>query len=308
MTDALIQTAHDALDAWGDGTLTLIGQRENTVFRADMTDGSTLALRLHRIGYQSPAHIEGELTWTAALAGADFPCPRPVPTNTGAMIQHLPNDQMATAVTWIDATPIGQHGKGFTGTPDAHAALYHRIGKLIRRLHTLTDALQLDVKRAAWDLDGLTGAAPLWGKFWENPALSISERALIDDTLAQARHHLENLNNPDTGLIHADIMQENLLQNGTDLHLIDFDDSGFGFRLFDLGTALIQHHECPYKADLKSALCEGYGASEDDIDLFIMLRAMSSAGWIIPRAEMNDPKQRHYAERMLTCIATYTQG
>ncbi len=298
------RAAH-VLDAWGDGTLTLIGERENAVFRADMANGQTMALRLHRVGYQSEPHISGELTWTASLADAGFPCPRPVPTQSGDLIHHLEDGQMATAVTWIDATPIGKHGLGFSGSPEAHADLYHRIGKLIRRLHVITDELSPDVARAAWDLDGLTGAAPLWGKFWKNPALAPAEQSIVLETLAAARQHLQAMNDPDTGLIHADIMQENLLQNGTDLHLIDFDDSGFGYRLFDLGTALIQHHECPYKADLKAALCEGYGTLETDIDLFIMLRAMSSAGWIIARAPADDPKQRHYADRMLTCIADY---
>lgn len=305
MDNALQTLANQALSAWGGGTLTLIGQRENVVFRADLTDGTIVALRLHRRGYQTSTHINGELIWTAALADEGFPCPRPVASKSGDLLVHLPNTQIATAVSWIDAKPIGAHGLDFAGNPQDHTDLYFQIGKLTRQLHLLTDTLDQTIFRPAWNIDGLLGPQPLWDKFWKNPSLTPSEIDRVQSARQQARQHLQTLTSPDIGLIHADIMQENILRSDTGLHLIDFDDSGIGYRLFDLGTALIQHTTCAYKGDLKSALCSGYGTPEDDILLFIMLRSMASAGWIISRAKADDPKQRVYADRMLRCIADY---
>ena len=40
--------------------------------------------------------------------------------------------------------------------------------------------------------------------------------------------------------------------------MIDFDDGGFGFRLFDIATALIKHRVEPDFTDLRAALIEGY--------------------------------------------------
>ena len=42
----------------------------------------------------------------------------------------------------------------------------------------------------------------------------------------------------DLGLIHADMVHENILIDGSSLVIIDFDYCGFGYRLFDLATAL----------------------------------------------------------------------
>ena len=44
----------------------------------------------------------------------------------------------------------------------------------------------------------------------------------------------------DRGLIHADLLGENILDDGAGLRLIDFDDCGWGFRFYDLGTAMLQ--------------------------------------------------------------------
>ena len=40
--------------------------------------------------------------------------------------------------------------------------------------------------------------------------------------------------------------------------LIDFDDSGFGFRLFDIATTLLRNRTEPDYAGLKNALLNGY--------------------------------------------------
>ncbi len=39
--------------------------------------------------------------------------------------------------------------------------------------------LPADFTRPAWDIDGLTGDAPFWGRFWEHPALSPDQAATL---------------------------------------------------------------------------------------------------------------------------------
>ena len=72
-----------------------------------------------------------------------------------------------------------------------------------------------------------------WGRFWDNPALRPQEQGLllkVRDCLREKLAHLR-AEGDDFGLIHADLMRENLLCGPEGLVLIDFDDSGFGFRL-----------------------------------------------------------------------------
>ena len=93
----------------------------------------------------------------------------------------------------------------------------------------------------------------------------------------------------DYGLIHADPVRENIMFDGTDLYLIDFDDAGFGFRLFDLATALIKNRQEPDYPDLRDAMLNGYrqerALDTSALDLFLALRAVTYVGWIVPRLE-----------------------
>ena len=160
------------------------------------------------------------------------------------------------------------------------------------RLHLISDAWgpPASFQRCAWDLDGLLGEEPLWGRFWENPALSGTESGLYLDFRRQAtadlaRHALQL----DYGLLHADLVSANVLVDGANLALIDFDDGGFGFRLFELATSLVKHHAEPEFANLRCALIAGYQAVRPldvrKLDLFLAIRAASYVGWNISRID-----------------------
>ena len=141
--------------------------------------------------------------------------------------------------------------------------LYRALGSLLARVHAATDRLTLptDFTRPRWDLEGLVGDAPLWGRFWEHPEASPDQRAM----LIRARDALRERLGGEIGLIHADVLRENVLVNGRSVSLIDFDDSCFGFRLHDLGTALVQTVEHPEHPQLRDALMAGYGTSDAEM-------------------------------------------
>ena len=302
-------TAHAARRAAAWGVLAhppqLVAERENAVFCVTFADGTRAALRLHRDGYQNAVAIRAELEWAEALAERGFACPRPLRTKDGALLTEAAEARVASMVTWVEAAHIaGTDLSGARGT-----TLFHALGALLGRLHTLTDAgAACDARRRpAWDLDSLTGPDPFWGRYWENPSLSVAEAERLAMARDTARSWLLDLVAPDTGLIHADAIGENVLEDTGGLWLIDFDDCGTGYRLYDLGVPLVQHWDSPALNDLADALVAGYGETRGiaparaDVRGFMTLRALASAGWIVPRAEPSDPRQRHYAERALAC-------
>lgn len=308
MDDAqAIALAQNALGQWGGGTVArLIANRENAVCEVALHDGTRAALRLHRAGYQTDAAIESELLWTQHLAQAGFPCPTPIVTIKGGLMGQPAFGPRASLVTWIDAPAIGAMGQPFTGTPDQHCRIYHALGQRIAQMHRLSDSFAAPpgFERPAWDIDGLTGNLPLWGRYWDNPSLSANETALLQEARDVVRATLL-AGTWDSGLIHADVLQENVLGAAAHLSIIDFDDGGTGLRLYDLGTAMVQHTETPHHADLAAALCDGYGGGHGDLPLFTLLRALASAGWVVPRLAPDDPRQRIYAERALTLAKAY---
>jgi Ser/Thr protein kinase RdoA (MazF antagonist) len=318
MTDPLAATATEALLAWGGGRLTALTLRENAVYRAELADGCRAALRLHRPGYQTDAAIEAELWWCGALADAGFPAPRPIPTLSGRLHTRA-GDRRASLVTWCPGLPVGAAGTPLAGTPAEQSRLFTAIGALIADLHGTTDALTLPAgfTRPRWDAEGLLGEAPLWGRFWTSPALSDPESALLRQARSQALADLATFaaEAGDFGLIHADVLRENLLRDGPGLWLVDFDDSGFGFRLYDLGTALSQSLEEPQLPRLADALLTAYARTRPlpadaarRLTLFTLLRTLASCGWIASRARPGDPRLGFYAQRALGMARLYLDG
>ena len=308
MDDArVLALAENALRHWGGGTVVrLIANRENAVCEVRLNDGIHAALRLHRAGYQTDAAIGSELIWTDHLASLGFPCPRPIRTTDGALLAEPAFGPRASAVTWIEAPAIGATGVAWPGSADQHCCLYHALGQHIARMHRLSDTLTPPpgFERPDWGIDGLTGDLPLWGQFWNNPSLDASESDLLQRACNAARATLQS-GTWDTGLIHADLLQENILGTADNLHIIDFDDGGTGLRLYDLGTAMVQHTQTPHRADLEAALCDGYGTGHGSLALFTLLRALASAGWVMPRLAPDDPRQRGYAGRALTLARSF---
>jgi Ser/Thr protein kinase RdoA (MazF antagonist) len=267
-------------------TLALAAHRENAVYRVEAEEG-VFALRLHRHGYRSDSELESELQMMAMLERKCVRVPQPVQTHAGGWLAHLKGTQVSL-LRWMKGKPLGE-----TGVPlvlDNRLATFRSMGHLIAQMHDAFDQWRLPegFVRQRWDVEGLFGEQPQWGRFWDNPLLLEDQKT----KLLVVRERLQNLfaqRTFDMGLIHADMVSENILVDGDQLTVIDFDDSGFGFRLQDLATALVKHQAEPDFAELRAALVAGYretrSVEESDIDLFLFIRHLTYLGWIVPRME-----------------------
>jgi Ser/Thr protein kinase RdoA (MazF antagonist) len=292
------------------GAPKLFMQRENVVFRVDTTQGPH-ALRLHRPGYHATAVLQSELDLMAMLAARGVLVPTPAPSVSGALLVMVDGRQLSL-LSWLDGEPMGRSGQPLAFAGAARAVLFANIGRQMARLHLLTDQWRppSGFARPAWDRDGLLGDAPFWGRFWDHG--TATDRALLVSVRDRARTILGGAIDPDYGLIHADLVNENVLVDGDSVRFIDFDDSGFGFRLFDLATTLYKAVDEPDFAALQSALLQGYAERRPlpdltHLPLFIVLRSLTYLGWIAARAD--EPGMAAKAERYLAIakrvIATY---
>lgn len=294
--------AEEAARHWGASLTRPLRLRENEVYEIAL-GGTRAALRLHRPGYQSAEGIRSELWWCAELARAGLPVPRPVPLADGALLAQLSTGRQASVVSWVDGAPFGEAGVPLAGGEAALCARHAALGELVARMHLATDALTLpaDFTRPSWDRDGLTGETPHWGRFWDHPALTEEERAVLTDARNWLRTRLAVTQSP-LGLIHADVLRENIFV-GADgaLSLIDFDDSGFGFRWFDLGTVLSQDLYEPAYPHLRAALIEGYARHlpirAEEVDAFTLARTLASVGWAMTRLPQGHPVHRSHIDR-----------
>ena len=283
-----MNVAEKALARWDldRAYLTLVATRENRVFRVDR-GSEQYALRLHRPGYRSNTELQSELDWMEALEAGGIRVPRPVAARDGTLLQEVGGLQ-ADLLTWLDGVPLGVTGRPLNVANPAE--LFRRIGRAVARLHLVSDGWEprSGFHRCAWDRAGLVGEAPVWGRFWENPALARDDRALFATVRDVASRELaERDDELDYGLIHGDLVRENILIHSGRVQFIDLDDGGYGYRLFDVAGALVKNLSEPAFDELRDALIDGYRSERpldtEALDLLLLLRACTYVGWIVPR-------------------------
>ncbi|EEW27026.1 phosphotransferase enzyme family protein [Rhodobacter ferrooxidans] len=307
--------SQEAASAWGGHDLRLIRNRENAVYEMRLPGGKRAALRLHRQGYQAEAAIRSELWWCAALAKAGVAVPDPLVSRSGDLLVRLDSGRIASVLAWVDGAPLGEAGRPLPGNAAQQVAWHHALGRLVAQVHRVTDGLILpgDFTRPRWDIDGLTGEEPFWGRFWEHPALTADEAATLRRARDFTRERLTDYaRTAAPGPIHADVLRENVLVNGHSLSLIDFDDSGIGFRLYDLGTVMSQNLYQANRQALQAALIDGYASLRDDdfsmVDVFTLARTLASVGWAAPRLPHLDPVHRRHIDRAVMWSAQVMSG
>lgn len=303
--------AEIALTHWNIAArqLELIKYRENAVFSATATDGARYAVRIHRAAYHTDAELRSELQWMTALANYGIRVPTLVPTGDGAPFAvvsggGVPEPRQIDIFEWVHGRQLGSAG---IGVADAGSVgkTYHTIGALAARLHNQATTWRLPegFTRHAWDTRGLVGPEPFWGPFWELAALSAKQRSLLvaarDRVYADLEAYSANPENADRySLIHADFVSENLMVDGDTVRLIDFDDAGFGWHLFELATALYFETEAPYYREAYNSLVAGYrehrplpDAQLEYLALFMLARSFTYLGWVHTRFETETARE-----------------
>ena len=86
----------------------------------------------------------------------------------------------------------------------------------------------------------------------------------------------------------------NLLVNGDQLHVIDFDDAGFGWHQYEIAVALDAYRRPPHFEVARDALIAGYrserplsDAAIELLPMFLLIRSLALLGWLHERPEHN---------------------
>lgn len=301
--------AMQALRIWDlDDTaqVELIKHRENAVFSVSTAD-ARYALRVHRADYHTDQELASELQWIEAINSDELRTPQAIRTPSGELFSHVsadgvPEPRQVDLLEWFAGKPMGSVEDGLAEEVEDVGGLFHEIGRLMAVTHNHSNAWTppADFTRHAWDEEGLLGEAPFWGRFWELDALSDAQRATLLKVRARTRDDLAAFGKtPDRyGLIHADFVPENLLIDGDDICLIDFDDSGFGWHMFDIATTLFFFMGESFFEAAVAGFIEGYRGARpladeqlQQLPLFMLLRGTTYLGWVHTRSETDTAKE-----------------
>jgi Ser/Thr protein kinase RdoA (MazF antagonist) len=300
----LLPLARVALARWDvePQAIDLLKYRENAVFAVTDTRGARVVLRIHRAGYHTDAELRSEYQWMQALDAAGIRTPPLLPARDGRLFHvvaadGVPEPRQVDVLGWVEGRQLGSVEEGIAGDAAALARVHRTLGALAARVHVASAAWERPpgFTRHAWDAAGLVGDDPWWGRFWELAPLTAPQRRLIESARAHVAERLDAFGQaPDRyGLIHADFLPENLLagDDGT-IYLIDFDDAGFGWYLFELATPLFFHATEPHWEAVRDATVAGYREQRPLPDAhvallptFVLARGLSYLAWVHTRRE-----------------------
>lgn len=307
------QLAESALPLWGLGgaTLQMINHSENTTYRVTPAGGGApVILRVHRPGYHTVNGIRSELAWMRALQSeGGVHTPQAIPGKDGKDIQSVAHPSLSgprncVLFAFIDgAEPQQDHDL---------TEPFKQLGEVTARTHLHSMRWQRPdfFERTIWDFEHSLGQDPNWGPWSEGPDMNAARMPLLKRLVAAMEQRLARYGQSKDryGLIHADFRLANLLIHQGDIRVIDFDDCGLGWFLYDAGTAVSFFEHKPEVPGLIDAWCEGYRrvrplSKEDEAELptFVMLRRMILFAWMGSHAETDLAKQEGPAYADGTC-------
>jgi len=317
--------ARDSLPRHGidpAAALTLLNISENATYAVDdPASGTRSVLRVHRPGYHSIEAIRSELAWIAALQAGhvvDTPAALPAPGGELVVPGRHPDGEVRQTVrfAWVD----GSEPAGESLIED-----FRTLGAVTARLHEHARGWlrPAGFTRFTWDYRTSIGPAGHWGRWQDGMSVGPAELEILGRLDAELERRLAQYGTgPDRfGLVHADMRLANLLVAGHGparaVNVIDFDDCGFSWFMYDLGSSLsfIEHE--PGVPELVDAWVRGYREVRplpaQDLAMlasFVLMRRLLLVAWIGSHADTDLAREMgaEYTATSCDLAETYLQG
>lgn len=298
----LEEMAKAALTRWNlppNAQVSLLNVAENVTYLVTADDGHKSVLRIHRENYHTRAAIECELAWVDALGReGGVTTPGYYIGTDGQAIQKistegLPTPRFAVLFHFVEGAAPDETGDQRDD--------FEKLGAIAARCHNhvLTWQKPDPFERLVWDVDAIFGASPTWGDWRHGPEVDEQIQGVLEQVEKTVRTRLARFGKSPVryNLIHADMRLANLLVNGTSIRVIDFDDCGWGWFMYDFAAAISFMEDSPAIPALKAAWLRGYRSvrplspeDQAEIETFIMLRRMALLAWIGSHIEAPEPQ------------------
>jgi Ser/Thr protein kinase RdoA (MazF antagonist) len=258
---------------------------ENAVVKVRAADGTLYALRIRKLLGAYREQIQSELIVLRDLRhGTGMDIPVPVATRTGewfCLFTVGGDPYVGVLFTWVAGVHVGGHEITLTQMSQM-AQSVAQLHDFSRSYHPPAEFVR-PVYDAAWFLGSASWCTGAEFVQRLNPGDAAFLRRLNDrmDAFLHSYPH----NEATFGLIHYDLHAGNFLFGDGAANLIDFDECGWGYYLFDLAHILFEFVEHPDFALFKRTAVQQYAVQagpveDDDLTLFLALQGVAYANWL----------------------------
>lgn len=296
MSESLFSPADDkvadlALDRYGlsdQRALRMINLSENATYLVnDPGTGRDGILRVHRVDYHGRDAIESELDWLTALRlETEVSTPRVIPTTSEDRVVTVEVEGQPRHAVLFEVVPGIEPDHVTLGTDS-----FETLGALTARMHRHSRSWVKpeSFTRFRWDWEHSLGDRPRWGRWQDGIGVGPEEAAVLGAAGALVRQRLATYGKSADrfGLVHADLRLANLLVDGDQVNVIDFDDCGFSWFMYDFGTAVSFIEHDPRLSEWQEAWLRGYRSVEDlsveheeMLATFVILRRLLLVAWM----------------------------
>ncbi|WCK52596.1 phosphotransferase [Aneurinibacillus sp. Ricciae_BoGa-3] len=299
----------------------LLNYSENATYLVeDPVTNVCMVLRLNRPGYHTKKNLESELVWMQDIAEqSSLIVPKPIKGKNYEFVQTLKSQtdsetQHCVMFNFLSGKAPDEEGK------DNLIIQFEQLGEVTALLHEHVQQWEdsIHLSRFTWDFETMLGKNPRWGRWQDGPEVSIAREELFQEVADIINLRLQRFGKTRDrfGLIHADLRLANLLIEDNLIKVIDFDDCGYSWFLYDLasGLSFIEHEE--FVPELVKSWLIGYRKvrnlseeEEAEIPTFIMLRRLMLLAWLGSHSDSDTAKNlgMGFAEKTEELARKYTQ-
>ena len=283
-----------------DYEVSLLKYSENIIYKVDFKQSESVVFRIHRPGYHNLEELDGEIRWMDEIHRCtDVALPVVYRGRDGGFLQKMHTsggeDVYCSVISFLKGSPLGE----LTG--DELIKGLEELGGITAKLHiqSMSRDKSVKIKRFSWDISNLFGdnGDGIWGTWRDYPGITGEDYHILEKCTQNIKRELNHYgrSNDRYGLIHGDLHFYNVINYEGNNQIIDFDDCGYGFYMYDMGCALVTYSK--NLEELEAAWIRGYEkvrklTDEDKrlIPMFVLTRRITRLAWLASHADSDTAK------------------
>lgn len=250
--------------SFNEPIIEFIRHNENITFKVtNKPDNRSYLLRIHKPisgGFSGLQHtrngLQSEMVFLREIDQKNsLKVQKPIVNRDGELVTEYISDQFgptfATLLEWLDGSTLTQNEENID-------QIIYKLGENLAELHEFSQALKpLELHRPVYNANRIDEALTELRQGVINGALQQVDFDVIKNVLSIVKEQLIELDTRENslGYIHADFQLGNVIVSEGNPSLIDFCLFGYGYYLFDLGSA-----SSMLKSELRKTFLEGYAS------------------------------------------------